>query len=370
MSTEKKFKVLMVADPHMQNNLPYAKPTKDGLTDRFEDQLEMWSFVKKKADEEEVDAVFILGDLFDKSKVDAVTLTHTVKVLVSFKQNVYILPGNHDANSIKGGRFVVEALGEMKKDHINIIDEQETLQVDLGAKTLEFWPIAYQSLTETQKIIEGYRKDLERRRINVLLLHHSIIGATSMSWKCDDGLDPDNICKKFDWVFSGHFHKSQKFGSGRGMYLGSPMQHDYRDAGSKTGFWIMEFTSKGMSPYFIKSKSPEFHILDDLKSKAKYKNGDYLRYEIEATHAEWKKLEPKAIALCEGLNSSGAVNASWKHKPIYHHESRFRDIDFEKFDIEEMIGEYVETVEAITQGLSSKRLKKLGRDILKTVEGK
>src|ERR1041384_6049884 len=117
----KPFRALFIPDIHMSNHLPQAVLAEDGVTDRLEDQVALWDRVKQTTVEWEVDAVFVLGDLFDKSLVDAVTLTVTVDCIVSVPVDIYILPGNHDAVSTEGGRFTVEAFAKMKCGHVRYL---------------------------------------------------------------------------------------------------------------------------------------------------------------------------------------------------------------------------------------------------------
>jgi len=310
--TFEKFSALVIADPHMSNRLPYSKPTENGLTDRFEDQLSLWGSVGTVVKDRGVDAVFILGDLFDRSLVDAVTLTHTVEVITNLECDVFILPGNHDANSA-GGRFVVEAFGKMKNNRVQVIGESEgaTLQVELKKATLEFWPMAYKPVKQTEKELETIRKKINSKHKNFLLIHNSIVGAQHYGWTCNDGLEADNVCEGFERVYAGHFHTSQTFGKEmKGLYVGSPMHHDFSDVGVTSGFLLVEFGGDGkFKEEFFQSTLPEFHVCRDLKEKVGAKIGDYLRFEIEATNAQWVKAKVKAKELCESLKKESGINA-------------------------------------------------------------
>lgn len=364
----KTFTVLAVADVHMSNKLPYARPTSNGLTDRFQDQLKLWETIHAAADEHDVNAILDLGDLFDKSLVDPVTLTHTVEAILEGDWPHYILPGNHDANSIRGGRFIVEALGKMRQDHIHVLEAGDKLEAQ---GWLTFWAIPFTTAGPTRTRLAEIRAEMDKRQVNVLLFHNSVIGARHLGWVCDDGLTPDEVCEGFDWVLSGHFHDQQIFGT-TGLYLGAPMHHSFVDVGREAGFWIIKFRSNRKCNHtFTSTDLPTFHLRDDLDADVdEVQPGDYLRYEIKATHADWAKTKPKARERCEKLREAG-IKADFKHKPIYHHEARLVESDetekTAKLSMGAAVSRYVEAADVVKGDLDPKRLKQIGREAIEAV---
>lgn len=362
-------KILSSADLHMSNKMPHARPSTAGRTDRLDDQLAMLAQMRKVCADEKVDAVLLLGDIFDQSKVDAVTLTHTVEEVVKFPCPTYILPGNHDAVSIRGGRFTVEAFGAMGRENIKYIDGGK---LRLGG--VNFWPLPYMPAGETRQRLDSIRSGLDPEQPNVLLFHNSILGCTHIGWKCDDGLEPEEVCKGFDWVLSGHFHDTQRFGPGEiGMYLGAPMHHHFGDVGRPAGFWLFDFKGKKRTEKFIQTEAPQFYQYDDLDAKVNAMAGDYVRFRITATHADWALMKLKAKGLITRLESEG-VRADCKHDPIYHHESRIGDVAKKRskaaaMSMDEAVAKYVSADGVEMGGLDRERLKAIGREALAAVRG-
>jgi len=370
----------MIADVHMSNRLSYAQPlgSKNGVTDRLRDQIELWTHVHEVASENKVDAIMVLGDLFDRSLVDAVTLTSTTRAIMKSPVPIYLLPGNHDANSVKGGRYTVEAFGQMgttwNGDLVTVIDERSTrsdLQFKLPKTILEFWPVGFKPLAETREALEDIRKQLDPERINVLLLHNSVLGAEHLGWRCDDGLDPKEVCEGFDQVLAGHFHLGQTFGT-CGRYLGAPMQYNFGDAENSCGFWLFQWSSKKKnSVEFIESNAPKFHTFERLMTTSEMKKipaGDYIRFEIAATHPSWVKQKPAFQTLCDALVKQG-YHASYKHKPIAQHVARMGEKNVKKavsMSMEQAVSNYTKAVGVVTTGLDLARLKTMGREILDT----
>lgn len=366
--SRKSYKMLAIGDIHMSNNLPFAKPTSDGRTDRLEDQLALWKHVMNKGMDLGADALFICGDLLDNARTDPVTLTETAKALSQFTE-VYLLPGNHDAASLKGGRFTVEAFGALNKSFRVIgMGEPEPMKV---RPWLHFWPLAFMPMSETKEALAKIRVKLDPEATNVLLFHNSVEGARHLGWVCDDGIDGDELCEGFDWVISGHFHDHQEFGDGVGMYLGAPMHHHFGDVGRKAGYWLIEFNDEGeRSDTFIDPGLPHFHIVSDLETKAMAaKRGDYVRIEVHATHADWVAIKPKAEETCARLRADG-VRADYKHKPIYHHKTRLKKAKGKaKLSLDDALDQYVEAADVVVGGLDPKQLKRVGREILAAARG-
>jgi DNA repair exonuclease SbcCD nuclease subunit len=373
-----KWSFIGVADVHMSNSLPYARPTDNGRTDRLEDQMNVWDQIHAAADRYEVDGIIVLGDLFDKSKVDPVTLTHTVEAIMKTKSRIYILPGNHDANSIRGGRFAVEAFREMKNELVEVIGEKpgQSLEVEMeGKRNLAFWPLAFSPVGQTEDELREIRRNMDKNDFNALLVHNSIMGAHHLGWKCDDGLDPRKTCKGFDMVLAGHFHENQeldcgkKTGSARYQYLGAPMHHDFSDVGRESIAWLYEFEDNAKGGLDVRAKkipiqAPEFFIMEMDDDAPKMKAGDFVRIVVKATHADWASRRRSVEAMVDSFNSKG-IRAFHLHKPIYHHKSRMTTgtaggEGVESFSLENAVSEYVETIEVETIGLKRDKLKTLG----------
>lgn len=364
---ERRYRAAFIADIHGSNKLPYSKPTKQDRTDRLDDQIALLRRFRASAEEYDVDAIYVLGDLYDKSLVDPVTLTHIVEEVVSWPFNTYILPGNHEANSLRGGRFAVEAFGVMGRDHLFVIgNDVEPVIID---DWLNFWPIAFMPVGATKRRIEAIRGKINKKCTNVLLMHNSVLGANHQGWTCDDGLLVEEVCNGFNWTLSGHFHTPQKFG-GTGLYLGAPMHHHYGDVGRKAGWWIMDFCGGDLKRKFIDGAAPRFHILDgiDKKTASKISKGDYARIEINATSEDWVKMKPEVKAYCAALDEKG-INSSFRHIPIARHGMRMASSKTAAMTLDEAVAKYPETASVEIGSLDKKKLKSIGLEALQAARG-
>jgi len=356
------YRALFTADLHMSNKLPYAKPTSDGLTDRFEDQLGLWKRIVKGAKDTGCEAIWILGDLFDQPRADPITLTYVVHMIRTCPLPVYIIPGNHEGVTVKGEYFLVEVFKEIGREDVHVLWRDP-----LSMPGYTFWPMPYAPIETTSAWLKETSKQLHPETHNVLLLHNSVMGARHLGWACDVGLQPDEL-EAFDSVLAGHFHNPQVID--HIQYLGAPMHHSFADAGRDAGYWVFEFRNGGIVSNSFGAGAPRFHLLEDLSDDlSEVGIGDYLRYKIRATHADWARIKPKAKAKCDGLIAKG-IRADYKQEPVYQHKVRLDPDEKETtiLSMDRALGQYVDAMEVDTGKLNPKRLKVLGREMLAEVK--
>lgn len=368
------FKFLASADLHLSNALPHARATQNGLTDRFEQQIEMLRHMGLEAHKRNAEAVLILGDVFDKKLLDPVTAAHVAKAFNEFfDAKLWFLGGNHDANNLRGDRSLVEMLGELRTHS----DAGAPLVLDTDIRPrpwLRFWPANFAPVAATREELKRIRKEIKNEGdlddwFDVLLIHNSVVGCSHMAWTCDDGLEAKEVCRGFNLVLAGHFHKTQEFGE-CGLYLGAPMQHHFGDVGEDRGFWEFTITEDGeVEQKFIATKTPKFHKRKSFRDAINVKAGDYLWYEIEATVADWQSLKTEGAALKRKLESDLGVFVRVTHKPIYHHEARLGNDDFADAGVklETLATKYVDNVDVVTGNLDPDRLKEIAREAFKAV---
>jgi len=318
------YKALFTADWHLSNSWPYAVPDENGITDRFKDQLNMIEQIGAIAEAEEVDAIFILGDLFDKSILDAITLQYALAAIMQLAEatTVYILPGNHDAKNSKAQHYAVDFFSRLEdKTDISILGSDNVAMVVTGEAV--FHSIPWMPIDKTNEAISQIQFD--KKLTNVVLLHQSVIGCRlNGSWVADEGID----ASKFgDHIYlAGHFHSPQEFN--HGMYVGAPMQKDFGDAGEERRVIIGRF-SNGKVEFDDRSiEAPKFYSYKfsndsyDLVNP-ELKDGDYLRVQVESTHAVYKTRLEEAKEACSTYQKIG-VHLFYQHIPVSDHSVRLK----------------------------------------------
>ena len=123
-------KILFTADIHFSNSLPGAIPGENGVTNRLQDQINLFDELCEIVREEKITDVFVLGDIFDKSIVDPITLTTAMNCFRNLSNFacVQILSGNHDSNGNE--RYLTEVFCYL--NDIVLLDNVEKFQLENG----------------------------------------------------------------------------------------------------------------------------------------------------------------------------------------------------------------------------------------------
>lgn len=396
--SSKTYRALFTGDIHMNNALPHAKASgaideadlvykflsKPGLTDRMVDQRILWNKMRDLIRLEHLDALYVLGDLFDHGKTDVVTLNETAACIAEIAKlvPVYLLPGNHDAHSTEGVRFNLEALESLNVNVVclrtyngkSIIEPWARAVPSRFSHWLRFWPMEYMPVTATRIALAEFQNQMRMavtgpNKQNILLIHNAINGCHHGDWMCDVGLEPKEVCLGFDRVLASHFHTHQTFGpDNEGMYLSAPMHHRFDDCGRDAFVWIGEF-KQDIRPSFkpVKLHAPYFHQAeyeDDMSEViGKLRTRDYLRIQVTATQPDWLGLQPALKELVDTLLEQG-INASLMHKPIYHHKARIVTSSTSgKWTLASSIDDYVNSEFVDIGSLDKERLLQIGRGI-------
>lgn len=370
------YTVLVTADLHLSNSLPHSRlqsKNRRGVTDRLADQLRVIDRIKSIVSEMKADLIIILGDIFDRRLVDAITLSAGVEAIreLSTVAPVWLLPGNHDANSARGDRFLIEAFSEMRFPNVTYLGGHSGISAP-GYEGLVFYPVSWSPIGEARERIQEARYSRDTASRSILLLHQGVNGCKDGGWVCDGELDPKEVCDGFDLVISGHFHEPQNFGD-CGYYVGAPMQFDFRDADSSARSVMLITFSSAPNPLIkrLNITSPRFFVRrwSDL-SRAKLlprgvKRGDYLRIDVRATREDFAAMRSEVDSYIEQLRDSGVNAMGAKHELISDTESRIV-IDSDSSvasNFEMVIDRYIAL--ANLGSLDCNRLSAIGKEILR-----
>lgn len=389
-------RLILFSDLHLSNSLPHARPAHDGVTDRLRDQQALLRQIGRDAEAWGASAVLGLGDIFDKHVLDGPTLSASMEAFKDFPVPVFIGPGNHEAASPRGGKFVSDFIKHLG-DHSPLrlrwmgqasegaaIGAPTRVNLDAAEWFRNIWWVDYCPPDEAERRIERVREASERyaltRHPPVLLLHHAIKGCKDGGWTCDDGLDPHKLTAGFSTVVSGHFHDPQTFGKG-GSYIGATMQLDFGDAGARRGWLRMTMHDDGTPIAFehMPSGAPRFHevrvgtwdmgdfhpeIARDLIG-GEPMAGDYLRIIVRNTRAYIASVDGAVrewAAACKEAFGFRLVDVV--PEPIYHHDPSASRLGagVETADARDLIARWVERA-VVSEGLDPERLIEVGREI-------
>lgn len=206
-----------------------------------------------KIKEENVQAVLMLGDTFDRRKyMNFYTLKRAKEMffdpLAQMGIDVHILAGNHDTyfkntNDVNS----VDLLLREYSSSFNVIDDSTEIYVGPHKICMMPWicPENYEdSMTMLQTTDAKY-----------CMGHFEISGfAMYRGMPSEGGLDR-GIFRKFSHTFSGHYH--HKSSSDDIYYLGNPYELTWQDYNDPRGFHIFNLDNDGFD--FVKNPNVMFH---------------------------------------------------------------------------------------------------------------
>ncbi|WMI80099.1 exonuclease SbcCD subunit D [Anaerotignum sp. MB30-C6] len=233
----------------------------------IDDQKYILSQILEKAEEENIDGIFISGDVYDKGvpPVEAVRLLDEFLTELS-KRNIaiFMIAGNHDSayRLDFGSRLFHE-----NKIHIcgsfggalnPIVIEDEFGEI--GVYLLPFIkpavvsPFFQEDIATYQKAVELVLQEtnLDKNRRNVLLAHQFVTWRGEAEQSDSEtyslgGIDEvdASIFFDFDYVALGHLHSPQKIGKNEIRFAGSPLAYSFSEIRRKKTITKVELREKG-----------------------------------------------------------------------------------------------------------------------------
>lgn len=235
----------------------------------LEDQEYMLNKIIEKIKAENIDAILIAGDVYDRSipQAEAINLLDRfLNILIKeLKKKVFIIAGNHDSKERLGfGNKIFENEGlfisskyEGKIKKVELQDEYGKLNIYMlpFVKPIEvkkYFDDESLSYDETiKKIIE--KEDIDESQRNIILTHQFVtaIGEEVERTESEvltlggtDNVDISNY-NKFDYVAIGHVHRPQRIGRDTARYAGTMLKYSFSEVNHKKTMPIIDFKEKG-----------------------------------------------------------------------------------------------------------------------------
>ena len=231
----------------------------------LEDQEHILREILHIVEAEKPDAMFIAGDVYDKSipSAEAVQLFDTFLTdLKTCCQHVFVISGNHDsAERIAFGGRLMERSGVHMVPVYNGQVALLTLHDAHGPVHVYMLPYLRPSMVRQafpdasiDSYTDAYREAVAQMNINIIdrniLVAHAFVTGAERSESEDisvggaDNVDA-SIFADFDYVALGHLHRPQNIGSERIRYCGTPLKYDFSEASHEKSLTVVELAEKG-----------------------------------------------------------------------------------------------------------------------------
>jgi len=210
-------KFLVISDLHFYRNVKKSLPTENGLTTWCSKQIEVFESVCDYAIENNIQTVFVNGDVFEEKNNINQTLYNAVwETFKKYSEDItfYINIGNHDTLTIANNSSLIPF-----SSICNVITKPYDVKNDEGSliRLIPYGQVTEESL----KIPKG-----TKFKKKILFTHEHIDG---LKWNTHEYWKPSDLKKslfqEWDIVFNGHIHMHQELGNI--INVGSMMQQDF-----------------------------------------------------------------------------------------------------------------------------------------------
>lgn len=196
--------------------------------------------------ENDIKTVLHLGDLIDRRKyINFVTAKAMTEIFIEplFQNGIdmHLIIGNHDVyykntNSVNG---VSQLYGDASIYDNVFVYENEPVELTFDSLKILMVPWI------NSENYEASMRNINETDAQILMGHLEIKGFEMMRGQlCDHGFDKDTF-KKFDAVYSGHFHHPSEYDNIK--YLGAPYEMNWSDHGGRRGFHVLDTETRELT---------------------------------------------------------------------------------------------------------------------------
>ena len=220
-----------------------------------------------------------LGDLMDRRKYVSYRILKDfrerfIQPFNHLKINLHILVGNHDIyfRNTNDVNSLNELLGQ-RHDNIHLYPEAQEVEFD-------GFPILMMPWINPQNEIYSFGM-MDETKADTMMSHLEISGFEMHGGHISEhGFNKEQF-KKFDTVFSGHYHK--KSDDGQIYYLGTPYQMTWSDYNCTKGFHIFDTETRELTRITNPAKIFDKIYYDDTQE-------DYDNHEVYQYRGKYVKL--------------------------------------------------------------------------------
>lgn len=305
-------KFLHLSDLHLGKNL-------NGFS-LYQDQAYILHQVVQIAQNEQIEAVIIAGDIFDKSVPNSQAIQLFDEFLTSWAElnlPVFIISGNHDnaqrvafgANLFKQNNIFISPVYNGNISPITLEDNFGKINFYLlpflkPTTVRNFFPD--EEITSYNQAIEVALKNisLNTDERNILIAHQFVTGA----YICDsedivvggiDNIDA-NLFQDFDYVALGHLHTPQTILRKSIRYCGTLLKYSFSEINQEKSLTIVDFFTKNDINIKTISLSP-LHDMRKLK-------GSYADLTLKSNYEHTNTTDYLAIILTDEEDIPDAIN--------------------------------------------------------------
>ena len=199
--------------------------------------------------ENEIDMLFIAGDLYEQQYIKQTTIEYINNLFKEIPETqIYIAPGNHDPY-LKNSYYSKYKWNENVKIFNSKIEKIEQDEIDI-------YGYGFEDFYCTECGIENLEIENPEKE-NILIMHGTLDGA-NIEEKQYNSISTKMLEEKgFDYVALGHIHKTNFNKESKIIYPGSLVSLGFDELGQH-GMVVGEIKNKKLNIEFVPIKSSEF----------------------------------------------------------------------------------------------------------------
>ncbi|WP_146622500.1 exonuclease SbcCD subunit D [Enterococcus florum] len=317
--------------------------------DLLEDQKAVLKQIIEIAKNEEVDAIVIAGDIYDRSvpSEESVRLVNQTIAQINLTEKfpLLVISGNHDSKT----RLATGAPWFSRSDYF-LHTRLEEAFTPIVIKDTAFFLLPYFEPVDARiyfddpdirtiqqampRVLEKMKDHFLQNQRHVLVSHFFVAGSmkTDSETKLEvGGLDGINgqLLKDFDYVALGHLHGKNALNLPNARYSGSPIKYSLSEKNQEKGVWIVEtaeettFQFISVSPFRdVRELQAEFSQLLDPGFYRQQNREDYLSILLEDRQVipnmmnQLRQIYPRILQVERINGREGNRRKSWKAQEI------------------------------------------------------
>ena len=257
-------RILLYTDVHISQNSSIINTRGNKYSTRLENIIKSLNWAEEQAIVNKCDSIICLGDLFDRSDLNAEEITALKEIKWANLPHILIV-GNHESNVVSldfSSAFSLNSVFDIiNKPCSDVYDDF----------SITYLPYTVES---ERKSIKEYLPDLKKK---IILSHNDIKGIQYGQWISKDGFDIEDINNNCDLFINGHLHNGEWINN-KILNLGNLTGANFSEDGFKykhqiaildTATLKVEFIE---NPYAFNFYKLEIRNKDDLKFLNKLKN--------------------------------------------------------------------------------------------------
>ena len=248
-------KFLHMADMHFDAPFSFLNTKKNlGETRRLE-QRKVFKEIINYIKENEIEYMFIAGDLYEHEYVRKSTVEYIKKCFSEIPNTkIFITPGNHDPyikDSIYDDTYFGSNVYVFKEPELSKYEDDD----------VAIYGMAFDGFYMNNSALEDAKPE-NKNKINILIAHADLNGT-----KDEDGLLYNPIAERylkdtgFEYIALGHIHKNNFFDNEDYVYPGSTISFGFDELGNH-GVVVGEITKNSITKEIVKFDNRIFEELE------------------------------------------------------------------------------------------------------------